>query len=65
MFPTFTKAQLDGDKPLELAVHRVFIPTALMVSFTLALLVTILIIIDVWKASKAIGKTCITLYINK
>ena len=65
VFPAFTKAQMDGDKPLELAVHQVFIPTALMVSFTLALLVTILVIVDVWKVSKATGRTFyVTLYIK-
>ena len=57
LFPKFTKVQVIVDKPLEPAVHQVFIPTALMVSFTLALLVTILVTVDVWKVSEAVGRT--------
>ena len=62
-FPTYAKILVTRDKPLELTVHQVFHPTALMVSSILALLAALLLYIDVFKASIRTSK--IYLYVYK
>ena len=47
---------LPGNKQIELAIRQVFVPTALMISSFLALLASVLLIIDIHIASKATGK---------
>ena len=62
-FPTYAKIPATRDKPLELTVHQVFHPTALMVSFILALLAALLLSIEVLKASVTTGKKYIIMCI--
>ena len=54
-FPTHKKVTVTSRIPLELTVYQVFLPTALMVSFILALLAAVLLSIEVSKASMTTG----------